>query len=327
MKRIFFVYNPRSSRHAEVEQAVLAPARNLKGYVVGKYEVKPTTIEDNIATFAKLLKDGDLVISAGGDATGVIAINGILKSKKDVTFGALPYGNFNDLARTLGTMKYEDVFGIGSHGRVAELGGPPWSFSDMGENARTGPVQRKLYPLEIIIDGQLWRYATCYVTIGMTASAVYIYDQPKMRKKLKTHFGRSISSYTMLASWYFKHRLQKQFLPNFSLNGVSQSSKTSDYIAINGRSMARVMKGGADFQNPTTFRHETGRLTNFFRLASFMLKSIFHRVPSTETTGDILEFTTPTTIALQAEGEHITLKNVKKIEIKKAPTYLKVITH
>ena len=32
---------------------------------------------------------------------------------------------------------------MGKHGRVAELGGPPRSLSDVGENARTGPVQEK----------------------------------------------------------------------------------------------------------------------------------------------------------------------------------------
>ena len=122
MKRILIVYNPRSSRYAEVKQEVLAPARDLKGCIVGKYEVKPTNIDDNINTLAKLLKNGDLVISAGGDATGVISANAILKSKKDVTLSALPYGNFNDLARTLGTMTMEDT---GLHRRVTRLEGAP----------------------------------------------------------------------------------------------------------------------------------------------------------------------------------------------------------
>ena len=299
MKRLIILYNPRSSRFAEVENEVLAPARKLKGYTIGKYEVKPTDIDDNINQFSKLLKDGDLVISAGGDATGVISANGIIKSKKNATLAVLPYGNFNDLARTLGTKSFDEVF----------------------SNHKTS----KLYPLKISIDGKFFRYATCYVTIGMTASAVYLYDQPKMRKKLKSTFGRNISSYTELASWYFKHRHKKVFLPEFTLNGIKQHPKSSDYAAVNGRSMARVMKGGDDFLNPHRFRHETDRLTSFFRLARLMLRSIFKRIPGSDTTGDIIEFTKPSTTELQAEGEHKVLKNIKTIEVKKDQVCLKVI--
>ena len=301
MKRILIVYNPRSSRFAEVEREVLTPTRDLKGYIIGKYEVKPTNLDDNITTLAKLLKNGDLVISAGGDATGVISANAILKSKKDVTLAALPYGNFNDLARTLNVKSINDIL----------------------SNNKTN----KLYPLEIIIDNKFFRYATCYVTIGMTAAAVHLYDQPKMRKKLKTSFGRRITSYTALAGWYFKHRRKKQFLPEFTLNGIKQHPKTSDYAAVNGRSMARVMKGGDDFMKPKVFRHETDRLTSFWRLAKLMSKSIFRRIPGAETTGDLIEFATPSTTELQAEGEHTVLKNVNKIEIRKGTTCLKVIAN
>ena len=329
MKRILIVYNPRSSRYAEVERDVLTPARDLKGYIIGKYEVKPTNLDDNIATLSKLLKHGDIVISAGGDATGVISANAILKSKKDVTLSALPFGNFNDLARTLGN---KNVVGNGllrvfRSAAARELARSPRGDGRERRDPKKAIPTTNLYPLEIWVDGKFFRYATCYVTIGMTAAAVHLYDQPKMRKALKTNFGRKITSYTALTSWYFKHRHKKVFLPEFTLNGVKQHKKTSDYAAVNGRSMARVMKGGDDFLKPSVFHHETDRLTSFWRLAKLMLKSIFHRIPGTETTGDILEFIKPATTELQAEGEHTVLKNINKIEIRKGTTCLKVITN
>lgn len=298
MRRLFLVYNPRSSRYAEVEKAVLAPARDLKGYVICKYEIKPTSIDDNIAKLKSLLKDEDLVVSAGGDATGVVAANAAIKSNKDITLAVLPYGNFNDLARTLRTTKLQEV------------------LHDCQE--------QKLYPLEIWIDGKFYRYATCYVTIGMTAESVYIYDLPKFRKKLKSHFGRSISSYTELMVWYFKHRHKKQFIPEFSLNGVPMDKRISDYAAVNGRSMARVMKGGEDFLKPKEFHRETDRLTNLWRLFKLMIRSIFVRIPGEITTNDVLEFAKPSTVTLQAEGEKIVCHDAKKIEIKKGDKWLKV---
>jgi len=300
MQRLLVVYNPRSSRYADVKADVLHQTKNLKGYMVGKYEVEKTDVDQNAAKLAQLLKDGDMVLAAGGDATAVIAVNGILKSQKDATLSVLPYGNFNDLSRTLGTKTFADVF----------------------QNPTT--IQ-KLYPLEIIVDGKFFRYATCYVTIGMMAEAVKIYDQPKMRKILKNSWGRSFGSYTNLAGWYFKHRHKKTFLPDFKLNGILQPQKTSDYAAVNGKSMARVMKGGDDYRKPKTFRSETDRLTNFWRLCKLMFRSIFFRIPGTETKGDVLEFIEPATVEVQAEGEYQVFKNIKKIEIRKAEQCLKVV--
>lgn len=298
MKRLLIVYNPRSSRYADVREEVLAPARDLTGYMVGKYEIEKTDVDRNAKKFAGILKDGDMVLAAGGDATAVIAVNGILQSGRDVTLSVLPYGNFNDLARTLGTEKFEDVF-----------------------KSRAG----KLYPLEIVVDGKLLRYATCYVTMGMTAEAVKIYDGAKMRKVLKRKWGRYVGSYTNLMKWYFKNRHKHQFLPEFKLNGVLKDKRTSDYAAVNGKSMARVMKGGEDWTDSKRFRSETDRLTNFWRLVKLMTKSVLVRVPGEETTGDVLEFVKPGRVELQAEGESLVLEGVKKIEIKKGAKCLKII--
>ena len=298
MKRYIVVYNPRSSRYNDVRAEVLNKLTELSGCIIGKYEVKPTDVEQNSAELAKILKNDDLVIAAGGDATGVIAANAILNSGKDATLAVLPYGNFNDLSRTLGTNTLEDIL---DHSCTI------------------------YYPLEILVDGAHYRYATCYVTIGMTAEAVKLYDSPKMRKKLKTAFGRKISSYTNLASWYFNNRHKKQFIPEFKLNGKLQHPKTSDYAAVNGRFMARVMKGGEDYKNAKVFRSETDRLTNFWRLFKLMFKSILFRTPGSETSGDILEFTKPATVELQAEGESCVLKDVSRIEIRKSKKCLKVI--
>ncbi len=299
------------------------PARRLSGFMVGKYEVERTDVDKNATKLAKILKDGDLVLAAGGDATATIAANGILLSSRDASLVVLPYGNFNDLARTLKTRSFEQVFGKMQAKSVklenAEL------KNAKTENVKLKNATKKLYPLEIIVDGKFFRYATCYTTIGMTAEAVEIYDRPEVRKKLKKNFGRKIGSYVSLASWYFKNRHRKQFLPEFYLNGKLQDKRVSDYAAVNGRSMARVMKGGEDYLKPKAFRSETDRLTNFWRLFRLMFLSIVSRVPGTETKGDILEFVKPATVEIQAEGEYRVFQDVKKIEIRKAGKWLKVV--
>ena len=110
MKRLLVVYNPYSSRFKDVECEVLSRVRDLKGYMVGKYEIAKIGVDENVKQIAKIIRDGDLVLSVGGDATAVVAANGIITSGKDATLSVLPYGNFNDLARTLKTRVFDDVF-------------------------------------------------------------------------------------------------------------------------------------------------------------------------------------------------------------------------
>ena len=301
--------------------------------MVGKYEIEKTDLNANIDKFSKLIKDGDIIVSAGGDATGIVASNGILKSGRDAILAVLPYGNFNDLSRTLGTKKFDDVFIVAGDRDPSfedrKLGRAPLldegARSCASDKDGSGRPVSKLYPLEIIVDGKFFRYATCYVTIGMTAGAVELYNKPKMRKKLKKNFGRKVSSYTELASWYFKNRHKKQFLPEFKLNGILQHKKTSDYAAVNGRSMARIMKGGGNYKDPKIFRSETDRLANFWRLTKLLVKSIILCVPGSETTEDIIEFVKPATVEIQTEGESQEFQNIKKIEIRKSKKCLKII--
>ncbi|MBR3228997.1 acylglycerol kinase family protein [Candidatus Saccharibacteria bacterium] len=325
MQRLLIIYNPHSSRYADVRAEVLDKVTNLKGFIIGKYEVEKTDVDQNAKKLSKILKDGDLVLSVGGDATGVIATNAILDSGKDATLAVLPYGNFNDLSRTLGTSSLEDIVTWAGDGSGR---GPQNALQskDFGEGEEPAGPAQNYYPLEILIDDIHFRYATCYTTIGMTAEAVHLYDQPKMRQKLKKSIGRKFSSYTQLASWYFKNRHKNQFLPDFKLNGKLQPKNTSDYAAVNGRYMARVMKGGEYFKSPTTFRSETDRLTNFWRLFKLMMKSIFKTIPGSSTKGDTLEFLSPATVELQAEGEYKTFSNINKIVIRKSKKCLKVIT-
>ena len=301
MRRLLVVYNPYSSNYVRVKNEVLSKLPELSGFIVGKFLIEKAPFEDNVKRLIKVLEDGDLVLSAGGDATAAVCANAILTSEKDVTLSVLPFGNFNDLARTLRTFKLDDVL-------------------------KTNFKTVKLYPLDVLADGKHWRYATCYVTIGMTAEAVELFDDKKIRKKLQKGHKSSWRSYIYLAKWYFKNRRKRAFIPEFKLNGELQHKKTSDYAAVNGRSMSRVMKGGEDYLKPEIFRSETDRLaTNFWRLTKLMTKSILSRVPGKDTKGDVLEFLEPATVHLQAEGEYKTFENVKQIEIRKTKKCLKVV--
>ncbi|MBR0242713.1 acylglycerol kinase family protein [Candidatus Saccharibacteria bacterium] len=299
MQRLLLIYNPHSSNYRRVRDEVIFRVMKLNGYMIGKFAIEKIPFEENVKNLKKVLRSGDIAIAAGGDATAAVTANAILESKKDVTLGVLPYGNFNDLARTLGTMKYDDDF--------------------------LKQKVKKLYPLDIIVDGKHWRYATCYVTAGMTAEAVEVFDEPKFRRYMQKGHKSSWRSYLKLAEWYFKNRRKKVFLPPFTLNGKPTKNGVSDYCALSGKSMCRVMKGGDDYLKPKVFRSENCRLINFWRLSKLMMISMFKRTPGTETKEDLLEFLAPATVELQAEGEYKTFQNVKTILVKKPGQYIKVI--
>ena len=301
MSRLILVYNPNSTNYKRVKKEVLDQKSELfKGYNLDEYTIKKIGFDNNIKNLTKALRNGDTVLSLGGDATAAIAANAILYSNKDATLAVLPYGNFNDLARTLNTM----------------------SLSNLNLNSKSV----KLYPLEIYVDNNFWRYATCYVTIGMTAEAVELFDAPKFRKYMQKGHKSSWRSYLALAEWYFKNRHKKIFLPEFTINGKETIKKASDYCALSGKSMCRVMKGGEDFKKPKVFRSKALKTVSFPRLTSLMLKSILFRTPGDETKGDTLEFKEKATVELQAEGEYQIFQDVKTIEIKKGTKCLKVIT-
>ena len=159
----------------------------------------------------------------------------------------------------------------------------------------------------------------------MTAEAVELFDEPKFRKKMQKGRKSSWRSYLALAKWYFKNRHKKDFIPEFTLNGSPTKKHISDYCALSGRSMCRVMKGGDDYLKPKIFRSETCQLTSFPKLFVLMAKSILFRTPGTETTRDVLAFRQPATIELQAEGEYQVFRGVKKVEVKKPAKFINII--
>ena len=98
--RLILVLNPRSSQYAAVTREILEPARKLKGWTVGKFELDLGDVDENAVRLAGILQDGDLVVAAGGDGTASVAVNGVMmaeegqsgvgeRARKRVTLAAL----------------------------------------------------------------------------------------------------------------------------------------------------------------------------------------------------------------------------------------------
>ena len=304
MKRLMVVYNPRSSHYAQVREEVIDKTRDLKGWVVGKYEVEKTNVDDNAAKLAKLLNDGDLVVAAGGDGTATIAANAILLARaQDVKLGVLGYGNFNDLARTLKTKHFEEII-------------------DAVEGRGRGKVT-ELWALECLVNERHWRFGMCYFTVGLFAEACAVFDQRENRRELRTGQKGFLYSVGLLARWYMRNR-KREFLADFRWRGRKFADVT-DYVAVNGRKMARVMRGGEWFLGERRFWSEARDLSSVRKLMSLMIPSVLSRIPGEETRGDVLNFAEMREVMIQAEGEYKKFSDVNKIEIRKAERALRVV--
>jgi hypothetical protein len=290
MKRVVVVYNPRSSQATRVEDEVISRLPDAE-----KYEVEDTDVDKNAAKLAKILRDDDLVITAGGDATATIGLNGAMLSGKDVSFAPLPYGNFNDAARGL---------------QLRNLG-----------DALAGRA-RKAWVLECLLDGEHYRYGLCYFTVGMFAEATEIFDHPKYRKKLREK-PSLVFSIRILAEWWMKNR-GKKFLPEKFMLNRREVSGVSDYVALNSSSMAKAMRGRKWFYQ-REFRSKVGGLTSFAGLLKIMAPSVAYKMPGKMSRDDKLKFAKPSEVMIQGEGEYKRVK-VAKIEMRKAERWIKVVS-
>lgn len=305
MKKIILVYNPKASNFAAVEEEVLAEARSLRGYLVGKYKVQKESFAENVLEIVQMIEDGDLVVAAGGDGTASLALNAAVRSEKDVTFAALGYGNFNDMAQMLGEKGLLEIV----------------------QKFETGEI-REAYLLETKVNDEVWRYAACYVSMGLLAEAATLMEQPKVRQKLGAKGRRPvIFSWWEAVKWYLKNH-RKKFLVAGKMNGRDFDGRMTDYIAVNGPTLAHVMYGAAYWQEEREFGSTLQGLGKFWKMVKFGLRSINKQkgMPLIETTGDIIEFSESLSVGLQVEGEYEKMDDVKKVEVKKSQRAIKVVT-
>ena len=317
MQRIIIAYNPRSSKHAKIRAEVIEPAQKLSGYLIGKYEIKAAPVDENVAELSKILKDGDLLIAAGGDGTATVALNAAMKSKTDITLGVLGYGNFNDFARMVRSKSLEQIVQSFEKKNIKEL-----------------------YPLEAVIDGKTWRYAACYFTIGMFAESTEIFDAPVMRKTLRKGKKSLAYSVVQLAKWYFKNRKKEFLSQSIRMNSIAMNRMkvgrngrmnevkerhVSDVMFINGKTVAKVMKGGNYWQSSEKFFVSFGRLKGFFRLCIFMLKSMIGKMPGHVERGGVkISFDAVSEFEIQAEGEYTKIE-AKELIVRKAKPGIGVV--
>lgn len=295
MARTVVVYNPRSSRAGLVRLEVLETLRN-DGYDFAIYEVLPTNLDDNAKKLAKFLREDDLVIAAGGDGTAGIGLNGVALAEVSARLAVLPYGNFNDVARMLGTRNVEEIL--------------------KGKSVRVNLIECR-------VDGEHFRYTIGYFTGGMMADAARVLDGGSNRKYLRKGKFKKFFSWVMAVKWFFENKRRK-FLPGMSLNGVELGDMT-DYMAVNSGTMAKILRVKPHLRQKKTFLSGAKNLRSFFKMAWFGTRGVFFGVKLRETEADKVEFSQPIKITIQSEGECKEVDGVSELEFLKSEKAVEVV--
>ncbi|MBR0403387.1 hypothetical protein IJI55_02470 [Candidatus Saccharibacteria bacterium] len=295
MQRLFIVYNPRSTRAELIRKEVILPAKELKGFLVGKFEVEQISVVKNAGRLAKLLDDGDIVMTAGGDGTTEVGVNAIMECGKDVRLMVLPYGNFNDVARMFGMMEFKNIFDT----KVVEA-----------------------YPLECLVNGKHFQYAFGYFTVGMMADAARMLNRGKKRAHLRKNKNNTMFALTSAVKWYLKNRKRK-FLLAVKYNGKEMGDMT-EYFAVNSGTVARIMKLSPSFMRKKEFKSGIFDLKNFWKMTWFGMRSVLCGLKLSESVGDKLEFAEPVKVVVQSEGECVEIAEVETLEFKKCGRPIKV---
>jgi diacylglycerol kinase family enzyme len=271
--------------------------------MVAKFIVKEAPLVINAKNLASVIRKGDLVLSAGGDGTAAVVANAVLLSGKNATMAVMPFGNFNDFAETLGKMDFERIIKKFEEGRF-----------DL------------YYPMEVMVDGRHYVYSSVYFTVGMLAEAAGIMKRTKVRKKLKKARNRLWFTARKTFKWYVKNKRRNDFLPiDARLNKRKFKKGTTDYVAMNGKSMAGLVPGGTWYELEDQFWSGAMRNRSFWRLLDKFAKSLEGKLPGGLAKMDVLSFPEKSDVFVHTEGEGECLKEVKEIKILKSGRCLRVI--
>ena len=310
--RLIIVINPRSSGFSFISKKILKPvyASSLSEGEIITFEIQPTNPLDNAQKMAKILKNGDKILVAGGDGTAHIASNAVAFSGKKIQIKYTGFGNFNDYACSFSK-------------------NTPQAAIRALEKGETVSVLR---PLEIFINGEFYRYAPLYATFGLTAEATEIFDLPKIRnrlKKIKNRNLRHLISLTKAAKFYFKNRKKHILKIAKIITGNDEvfeiRDKITDVAFMNGPRMARVMRSKINKTDSENFGFTAMNSGDFRANIPFLVKGIFGHIPLKRVKNVKIEFKKPSKIALQIEGEVYRITDVKTLEVRISKEKIKVL--
>ena len=312
-KNLTLVVNPRSSGFELIRKKILPflDETHFEKSSFKTFEIQPTSPMENAHEMAKGLEDGDVILVAGGDGTAHIAANAVaISGKKNIKIKFTGFGNFNDYAHSFSK----------NSGKAAV------------QSFETLKVQAKIRPIELKINGEFFRYAPLYATVGLTAEMAEIFEGGRIRKVLKKVYNRNIRLILSLSAatrFYFKHcrnhilNLSKIKINDEDFLNIPQNP--TDIVFMNGPRMARIMRSSINKKDSDNFGFEVLNSAGLIRNSPFLMKGFFGKIPLKRADRVEIAFRKPQNIVIQIEGEVCKIKKVQTIEAKISDKIIEIL--
>ncbi|HEX7484291.1 MAG TPA: diacylglycerol kinase family protein [Candidatus Saccharimonadales bacterium] len=299
-ENLIIVQNPNSTRADKIDEKVFAPLER-HGIPYEVYHTESADTEQNIADMQEQIPADATVMIAAGDGTAMQAVNASLRSDKNWTLGFVPLGNFNDNAHSHAKR----------HHSVVDLLNAP---------------EVNTHPLTIDVDGEYWRHAPAYMTIGWTALAASQFGDAESRKAMKDTPAalKLAKSLGQLAGNYIQNR--RILLPSFTANGIYQDEAT-DILAINSPYVGGIVRSQDNYFDKSYFGSRADiNVGRILPNVPFGLKAITGHAPSDRVEEMHLVFDEVAHLPVQTEGEFQWL-DAKEIFVYKNPTDIIRVLH
>lgn len=221
-------------------------------------------------------------------------VNAGLRAELDgAVYSFIGYGNCNDLAR-------------GERDPLAVL----------QANRRIITHQ----PLSIEVNGELWRHAPGYMTLGLTALIASGFASVASRERMRHTPPRTklVRSMGQVATTYL--RAHNTFLPPFTTNlSAEEQAGLTDVMMINSQCMGRMIRSSIDYPQTDFFGYHQADFSSVWKNIPFAYSAVTGHTPAKKVTDITLNFRKPATILAQTEGEHAKLQGVSTIRAYKDP--------
>ena len=292
-RKLVIVQNPYSTRHREVQAGVF-DRLDAAGITYDTITTRFSQAKDNIKYLADRLPDDAHIISAAGDGTSTQVVNAGLRAELDnAVYSFIGYGNCNDLAR-----------------------GQRDPLPLLQTNRHTIIHQ----PLSIEVNGEPWRYAPGYMTLGLTALIASGFADATSRERMRRTppHTKLVRSMGQVATTYL--RAHNTLLPPFTTNlSTIEQTGLTDVMMINSQCMGRMIRSSIDYPQTDFFGYHQADFSSVWKNIPFACSAITGHTPAERITDITLNFCEPATILAQTEGEHAELQGVSTIRAYKDP--------
>jgi len=243
------------------------------------------------------LRDGDLVVAAGGDGIANTALDAAMESNRDVTFAVLPLGNVNDFASSING-RTSDTAKI-LHGSVMDF-----------------------FPLNLKINNEHKLFAGQYISFGTTTVLVDWLNSPATRaarKKYRGNVARLMLYGARNIGKISRAIAATKLPPHLDYNSFGFFlGRTGKYFKLRRTSQ---LHGKPD---KFLFHHDNFR-GKMFSDAGKLTGWLINGIPGDVTNHKKIAFQTPLDFVCQVGGDNVLLQKVSEITCRRSEKSIRIL--